>query len=878
MRADFGFLIAILAVVGCSGGGDGETSARESETLAQETVLQQQSSGDEQSDAWKEAVKGLDERSGFLTLYVGNNENQLLAAFPAPDDGGVALRAIHAAGLTAGLGSNPIGLDRGLFDDGSLIVFRKVGDKLIAEQENWNYRASAENPLEKRAVRESFAASFIWAGEIIAHGANGELLVDFTEFATRDALSVRQALKDHPGGGDFSIAADRTMPDFENILVFPDNIEIDAYLTLVSETPKGEVNATAADARAVTLVQHHSLIRLPDDGYTPRAFDPRSGSIDVPYYDFSAPLDGKVKNAFARRFRLRHEDPANPESPAKNPIIFYVDAGAPEEIRDALIEGASWWRDAFAAAGFPDGYRVEVMPADAHPRDIRYNTILWTHRQTRGWSYGGGVHDPRTGEMLKANVILGSQRVRQDRMIFEGLTGAAASGTGAPNDPVVVALNRIKQLSAHEVGHTLGFAHNFAASSNDRASVMDYPAPYVKVGDNGNLDLSQAYDDGIGEWDKVAAAWLYTEFAEQGAAAEGLEKILADGYGAGLRFIGDREARSLGTAHPYASVWDNGGDAVASLEEVMDVRRVALENFGARSIRDGAPESDLREVIVPIYLYHRYQIAAAAKLVGGFDFSYSAKGDALAPGQIVPDTDQRRALDALAMTLDPSILNLPDELVDSLTPPLGTFGAISGGGEVFGSEIGPVFDLLSAADSAGALTIGALLHPDRAARLVDYQSREPSRLGLTDVLRRIEQTVFANQSDGRERAIAQRLQTRFVSEAIRISAGAAATGEVQAAARGLSNGGGAIATSEVQAIMDAYLKSLRARIAPGLLEGQSQDRAHREWLIAKIDRHLNRPALATITVVSPPETPPGSPIGSSLEILEPCWHCDPLPQ
>ncbi|MCK5745237.1 MAG: DUF5117 domain-containing protein, partial [Oricola sp.] len=461
-------------------------------------------------------------KDGFLTLFADEKGGKVYAVFPPADEEGVSLRAIYAAGLTSGLGSNPVGLDRGLFDGGSLIAFRRVGDKLIAEQENWTYRATSDNPLEQKAVRESFARSFLWAGEVTATGPAGESLVDISSFLTRDSLGVVAALKDHPKGGSFSVAADRTFPDAAAALAFPDNVEFDSYLTLTSDAPGAEVRATAADARAVTMVVHHSLVKLPDDGYKPRPFDVRSGAIDVSFYDFSAPLSEQIQRSVARRFRLERVDPTADFGPVKNPIVFYVDSGAPPQIRDALIEGASWWADAFAAAGFENAFRVEPLPEGAHPRDIRYNVISWTHRQTRGWSYGGGVSDPRTGEMLKGSVILGSQRVRQDRMIFEGLAGADKSGTGSADDPVEIALARIRQLSAHEVGHALGFSHNFAASSNGRASVMDYPAPLVTVGANGALDFSDAYDVGIGDWDKVAATWLYAEFAPDADEQAGL--------------------------------------------------------------------------------------------------------------------------------------------------------------------------------------------------------------------------------------------------------------------------------------------------------------------------------------------------------------------
>ena len=869
MSRNFLILAAMIAGFACSRNEDSTDRADPAPQTEAAIVGQSETKADQ---TWSDAVAGLDRREGFMTLYVDEKDGRVLAAFPAPDEKGLSLRAIHAAGLSSGLGSNPIGLDRGLFDSGSIIAFRRIGGKLVAEQENWAYRASADNPLEKKAVRESFARSFIWSGDIITEGPGGVLLVDMASFLTLDALDIRGALKANPNGGAFSIAEDRSFPDTENVLAFPDNVEFDAFLTLVSEEPGSEVTATAADGRSITFVQHHSLVRLPDDGFRSRVFDPRAGAIDVAYYDFSAPLDGQVKQAFARRFRLQKQDPAAASSPAKEPIVFYVDSGAPEQVREALIEGASWWADAFAAAGFPDSYRVEVLPEGVHPRDIRYNTILWTHRQTRGWSYGGGVSDPRTGEMIKASVILGSQRVRQDRMIFEGLAGAEKSGTGGADDPVELALARIRQLAAHEVGHTLGFAHNFAASSNDRASVMDYPAPYVKPLENGALDFSTAYSVGVGDWDKLAATWLYAEFPEEANEDAELEKILRDGYGRGLRFVGDTEARSLGTAHPYASVWDNGEDAVAALEETMEVRRIALDHFSAQSIKNGQPIADLRKVIVPIYLYHRYQVAAAAKLVGGFDFNYGVKGDGMPAGQPVADADQRRALAALVETLDPAALALSGTLVNRLTPPLGTFGTLSESGEAFKGDTEPVFDNLAAADSAATLTINALLHADRAARLVDYQSRNDSRLGFDEVLRAIEQKIFARQETPRMRAIAHRIQTRFISTLIELSGGAPASGEAQAAAIGLPSGGGAVAPSAVREIVDNYLKGLRTRLAPGLLGGQSPARAHRDWLVMMIERHLNRPASAGSVAVSGADIPPGSPIGSDM--LEECWHCD----
>lgn len=831
--------LAVLALSGCVD--------RAGET-AQSHASQNATAGN-QNGGWDEAIAGMRRQDGFLPLYIDANKGKIFAAFPQADDQGVSLRAIYSAGLSAGLGSNPIGLDRGLFDEGAIVSFRRLGGKVIAEQENWAYRASAENPLEKKAVKQSFARSFIWSGEIEAEGPDGELLVDLSGFLLRDAIGVVTTLKNHSGGGAFAIADDRSMPDYDNILSFPKNVEVDVFLTLIGDEPKAEVRATAAEPRAVTLVQHHSLAQLPAEGYAPRIFDPRAGVIDVPFYDFSAPLAGEVRQVYARRFRLEKQDPQAQSSPAKEPIIFYVDSGAPEQIRQALIEGAAWWSDAFAAAGFPDSFRVEMLPEDAHPRDIRYNTISWTHRQTRGWSYGGGVYDPRTGEMLKASVILGSQRVRQDRMIFEGLAGAEKTGSGASDDPVEIALARIRQLSAHEVGHTLGFAHNFAASSNDRASVMDYPAPHIKVGADGALDFSDAYAAGIGEWDVASTKWLYAQFPPENDERASLDAILNEAYGRGLRYIGDGDGRSPGTAHPYASVWDNGEDAVSALQEALAVRRIALDNFGARSLKPGQPVSDLRKIIVPIYLYHRYQVNAAAKLIGGIDFQYSLNGDSLDPGTPVAPAEQRRALNALVGTLTPETLDIPERALALMSPSPSLFGQFSGRGEQFDGDSEPIFDGLAAAETAADLTLSALLHPARLARIIEQRRRDQNHLSLQELLFTAEGVLFQPAGAARRARIAERTQMRFVSKLIDLS-----TDEN--------------VSPTVRAELDGYLRALRLKVQAG----DASNRMHREWMSARIDKHLARAAPPAAPALSAPETPPGSPIGAAA--LEPCWHCD----
>ncbi|MFN7164697.1 MAG: zinc-dependent metalloprotease [Hyphomonas sp.] len=798
-------------------------------------------------------VAGLEAKPGFLDLYVDRSTAEVFAALPAPGVDGTFLRFIYSTGLTAGLGSNPIGLDRGNASSGAIVRLRQIGGKVVAEQENWRFRATSGRAAEEKAVQQSFATSFLWSSDIAATGADGRVLVNLTGFLTRDAADLGGALAFGKDAGSYSLAADRSMPDPASVLSFPDNAEIDAFLTFETSRPNSETRAAAADARAVTLVLHHSFVRLPDDGYTPRAFDQRTANIGLGFHDFSAPLGEPIVTRLSQRFRLEKTDPSATVSPVKKPIVFYVDNGAPEEIRNALIEGAGWWAEAFEAAGFQDAYRVEVLPEDAHPLDVRYNVINWVHRQTRGWSYGGSVYDPRTGEILKANVILGSQRVRQDRMIFEGLAGADKTGTGAADDPIQISLARIRQLSAHEVGHTLGIAHNFAASGNDRASVMDYPAPWVKPKADGSLDFSQAYGVGLGAWDVFTVKWLYTEFPGGGDDRAALDAMVAEAYGSGLRFVSDDHARSVESAHPYASVWDNGADPAAMLGETLAVRRIALDRFGLGALAQGRAGSDLGGVIVPVYLYHRYQVEAAAKLIGGLDFRYTVTGDGAPPAEPVAPALQRQALAALLKTLDPAVLDLPDRVLNRLTP--GDVGYDGGGdlSEVFPGRTGPVFDLAGAADIAAGLTLSAILEPSRAGRVAAYEQRVPGALGLRAILDEIDTAVFSPQPDARLAPLARVVQARFVSELMAL-----------ARAKG--------ATADVSAVADAKLAAMQSRLGK-IRKGESEtERAHLSALSARITRHLAGEEVQLAKPLPALPVPPGPPIGSMGQ-TEDCWFC-----
>jgi len=809
-------------------------------------------------DSFDEAVEGLALTEGFIDLYSAPESGHVLALLPnaAPGGDGTLLRFIHALRLTRGLGSNPLGLDRGWGNAGRIIRFRRVGARVVAEVENHRYRAATENGLEREAVSASFATSFIWSTEVLAEDPDGRPLIDLAGFVIADMLGRARMLGKDAGenGGNYAPTDERSFPDASSLLVFPDNVELDAWITFEGTEPGREVRATAAEPGHVTLMQHHSFVRLPDAGYRTRRADPRTGTFTLGFYDYAAPLDAPIVSGLAMRHRLQYIEPGRPESGIREPLVFYIDAGAPARIREALVDGASWWREAFAEAGFGDGFRVEVLPEDAHPLDIRYNVVQWVHRQTRGWSYGGGIIDPRTGEIIKGHVILGSQRVRQDRMIFEGLAGVDATGTGSDDDPVELALDRIRQLAAHELGHALGFGHNFAASTNDRASVMDYPAPWV-LADGAGLDFSRAYDSGIGDWDQLTARWLYTEFAPGVDEQAALNAIVAEGIEAGLRFVADEHARDVSTAHPEGAVWDNGPDAIDELKNVIAVRAIALADFGADRIAPGRPLAELREVLVPIHLYHRYQVDAAAKSLGGVRFSYAQRGGPGKRPRPVAADRQQRALEALLKTLSPAFLDLPERL-DSLMPPIYDGYWFDTRRETLPARTDPVFDPFTAAETAADVTLGALLDPLRAERLAGQAVVDPDLPSFTDVTGRVASAVFdalARSEDRRRRVIAERVVARFAAALMKLEAGDG--------------------SPSVQAVARARLAQIADRLE------RRDHRAFGDWLARRIERQLNRPAPARDPAGSGPEIPPGSPIGATAVpgphgwIAETCWHC-----
>jgi hypothetical protein len=801
-----------------------------------------------------QATSGLEPRAGLLPVWLDRRGGRVLIAL-TPDSSGDCGEYLYQAAMRGGLGSTPVGLDRSAPGPTHVLRFRRVGPRIYAELENLAFRADGGSADERQAVRESFPPSVVWSAEILAEDPGGAVLADLSGFVVRDAFGAVDALKG-AGQGDFRLAADRSYVDVGGARVFPDNLEFDAVETFESAAPGDEVHGIVPDRHAVTLIEHQSLVRLPPPGFTPRLADPRTGAFDTLVADYAAPLDAPVVRRLANRFRLEKTDPAAPRSPVRKPIVFYVDRAAPEPVRSALIEGARWWAQAFDAAGFIDAFRVEVLPEGVSPLDARYNVINWVHRQTRGWSFGGGaITDPRTGEIVKGFVELGSLRARQDRMIFEGLVGADGTGRGGPNDPVVVTLARLRQLAVHETGHALGLAHNMAGSTyGDRASVMDYPPPRVGIVD-GRLDFSDAYKIGLGEWDRFAIRWLYSEVPSGAAGAAALETMVRDGYAHGLRYVRDEDARPTGSAHPDGALWDDGPDPVASLANVLAVRGIALANFGPANVPAGAPLSDLRRVIVPVYLFHRYEVDAVSKSIGGVDFTYAVRGDGAPAPRPVSGEAQRRALTALLATLDPAALDLPDSVIDQLSA--GRDGSLDHAYEIelFSDSRTPVFDIAAAARAAADITLGDLLEPSRLARVADQGARDPSGLRLPELLGRTIDHVFAQTAvSPRQGQIRREVRARLVAKLLETARDRAAPPTVLA---------------DVRAALDRLVMRLDETRAGG-----EEDLAQARQLVTLL-RGPAAEELATLVDADKrpaARPPPGMPIGAGAG--ESCWFCE----
>jgi len=634
--------------------------------------------------------------------------------------------------ISAGLGSNAIGLDRNQLRSTRVVKFYRSGPRILLIEPNYGFRAGSDNLHEKKAVQDAFAFSVIWGFEASGN-IKGKILVDSTNFFLHDNGGIGYTLK-RRDKGNYRLDKTRSVLYLPRSKNFPQNTEVESILTFTADTPGEKVWQVAPDANSVSLRLHYSFIKLPDHNFKPRIFDPRCGYYPIQYLDYATPIDQPVTRKFICRHRLQKKDPQAKISDPLKPIDYYLDRGVPEPIRSALIEGALWWNEAFEKIGYKNAFQVKILPEDADPLDIRYNMINWVHRSTRGWSYGGGVIDPRTGEIIKGQVALGSLRVRQDYLIAKGLVGDFSKGNESGEKMKNMALLRIKQLSCHEVGHTLGLAHNYASSVNNRASVMDYPHPLVKINADNTLDIEDAYTRGIGAWDRVVIHYGYQDFSPGTDEKKELKTILNQAFSSGLYFLSDRDAWPADSAHPLAHLWDNGRHPIDELKHIMKVRKIALEGFSQDRIPEDTPLAVLEDVLVPIYLLHRYQIQATAKVIGGLYYNHSLKGDNQKLPFLVPPREQKQALDLLLKTLEPENLILNEEILKLIPPrPPG----YSQNPDLFSGNTGPTFDPLAAAQNLASLCVGLILNPQRAARLIEYHARDPKFPGLLEVMDRL---------------------------------------------------------------------------------------------------------------------------------------------
>lgn len=687
-------------------------------------------------------MHGIPALPGFFDIYRDTAKGRVLLVITAFDT-----PFLLVTSLPYGLGSNDVGLDRGQSGESHLVEFRRIGNRVLLVEPNLRYRAVSPDVSERDDVRQAFAESVLWATEIVAEeiAPTPRVLIDFNSYVLGDRHGIAMRLAAAKQGA-YSVDDKRSAALVAESKSFPDNTELEALLTFSGPGEGEGVRDVAMDAESLTLRQHLSLVRLPGPGFIPRTYHPGSGALSIGFVDLAQPLDASIEVRYQPRFRLEKTDPSAALSPVKKPIVFYLDPGTPEPVRSALLTGANGWAHAFEQAGFKDAFRVELLPPGADAMDIRYNMINWVHRSTRGWSYGDAIKDPRTGEIIRGVITLGSDRVRQDVLIMDSLLAPYGRSDEATRKQQIetTVLARQRQLAAHEVGHALGFAHNFAASRLGNGSVMDYPHPLLRLNAAGEIDMDNIYGVGIGPWDVFLVKHAYGQFAPNQEAAA-LAALRAQITQAGFAYMSDADASAPGSSHPDALRWDYGGDTLKTFEQILAVRRKALNEFSEGVLSAGRQTGELEVRLVPVYLLHRYQVEAVARLLGGVSYRYAQAGEGNTnPGNTpVPPTQQQAALQALLRTLSATELALPRHVLDLLTPPGAEY---SRSREYFATQTTPVFDALSAAEACAMQTTQFLFEPARMNRLAWQHAFDAAQPGITAVLDQIFHGTWQNEN------------------------------------------------------------------------------------------------------------------------------------
>lgn len=773
----------------------------------------------------------MERRDGFLPIYLDARQGRILLEIPRD-----STRALCLITQATGLGSNPIGIDRGASGPTYVARFDRDGDRVLFILENWSYRTSTGNPDHARSVAEAFPPSTVASMPLLAD-ENGRLLVDATDVAMRDWNDVAATLAQSQQG-TYTVARDRSTVYRSNTKAFPDNTEIDVALTFATTgRPGNTVGAIVPDGHALTLRQHLSFVKLPDDAFRPRALDPRVGFFGIQFKDYAQPIQEPLQVRWAARHRLERVNPNDPNSPIKNPIRYYVDRGIPEPIRSATLQGVKWWEDAFDRAGLKGGFTVELLPEGVDPMDARYNVVQWENRNERGWSVGGTLDDPRTGEIIKGMARLDSHRARTDYNLYAGLMGASAS----PADTAFV-LARVRQVSSHEVGHTLGLAHNYIASTYERASVMDYPPPRVRLDANGRIDLSQAYGVGPGPYDVWAIHWGYGTFTSA-TEPDSLRAIVGDGLKKGYLYLSDADARPEYGSDPRVNLWDDAATPLDFLKAQTAVRRVAIAQFGERNIRLGEPIALLQERFVPVYFFHRFALNGTSKAIGGMEYSNAVRGDAQQATRAVPYQQQVDALRLMLDALRPEELAIPDTVLTLMAPGA---NAVTPTVELFGSRTRPAFDELGAARSLAQMIVDMILQRDRAARLVEFATRgDGQHLTLAATIDRLSAVTWeAPAPTSAKLAALQRVTQRAVIEKL------------------LTLAADADAATEVRAMAELKIADMRTRARAKQASARTDEaRAHWLSIVNDCTRWIEKRELPKLSpsLIAPPGDPFGSP-------------------